>query len=155
MISNSAPYENSQGQPFEDSLVHGLRVDEANGRIVVEQVWDILPDDICRIPGITMARLGRFVYTDMALGRDSLVFDLPHRRWDCNQGLKEHGRLRHSRAHGFWNFVAEAMARRGWLKQESFGLALYEMQFRYNHREQDICDLIMEILLRPAPNAND
>ena len=134
---------------FAESLVYGL--DEVDGLIRVEPVGDFVPDEACLIQGVAMARLGRFVFTDAALGYASLAFELPNRSWDCNQMLEKRRRLCHPRMQGFLDFTAEKLAARSWLSQSPFPNALYELQFRYNHREQDTCDMIMDILVQPAP----
>lgn len=132
-----------------ESLVYGL--DEMDGLIVVEPVRNFVPDETCLIRGIALAQLGRFVFTDTALGHDSLVFELPNRSWNCGQKLEKLGRLRHPRMQGFWDFSAEKLVKRSWLSQSPLPNALYELQFRYNHRERDTCDRIVEILVQPAP----
>jgi hypothetical protein len=32
-------------------------------------------------------------------------------------------------------------------------LYLYEMQFRYNHRDEDLFELLVEAVLKPVPDA--
>lgn len=134
---------------FAENLVYGL--DAMDGLIVVEPVRDFVPDETCLIQGIAMVQLGRLVFTDAALGHDSLAFELPNRSWDCNQMLEKRTRLRHPRMQGFWDFSAEKLAKRSWLSQSPFPNALYELQFRYNHRDKDTCDRIVDILVQPAP----
>ncbi len=129
------------------TLLYGL--DEIDGLILVEPLLALVPDDACRMQGVAMAKLGRFVYTDAVLGHDGLVFEMPSRSWDCKPKLEQRGRLRHCRLQEFWGFTAEALARRGWLSQSPFHLALHELQFRYNHRGGDTCDMIVEILAQP------
>jgi len=33
-------------------------------------------------------------------------------------------------------------------------LYLYEMQFRYNHRDEDLFELFLDYLLKPVPNVS-
>lgn len=132
-----------------ESLVYGLVA--ADGLILAEPMRNFIPDEACLIQGVALAQLGRLVFTDSALGYDSLVFDLPSRGWDGGQKLEKRGRLRHPRLQGFWDFAAEKLVKRGWLSQSPLPNVLYELQFRYNHRERDICDRIMDILLQLAP----
>ncbi|MDB4887617.1 MAG: hypothetical protein JWN79_3055, partial [Gemmatimonadetes bacterium] len=35
---------------------------------------------------------------------------------------------------------------------QKFPLYLYEMQFRYNHRHQDLFTLLLQILVQPVPD---
>lgn len=134
---------------FAENLVYG--VNEVDGFIRVEPIQNLVPDEVCLAQGIALAQLGRFVFTDAALGHDGLVFELPNRSWDCNQMLEKRGRLRHPRMQGFWDFTAEKLTKRSWLSQSPFSHALHELQFRYNHREKDTCDRIVDILIQPAP----
>lgn len=134
---------------FAKNPVYGL--DKVDGLIMVEPVRNFVPDEACLIQGIAMAQLGRFVFTNTALGHDSLAFELPSRSWDCGQKLEKHGRLHHPRMQGFWDFTAEKLAKRSWLSQSPLPNALYELQFRYNHREMDTCDRIVDILIQSAP----
>jgi transposase len=52
---------------------------------------------------------------------------------------------------GFWSFAKGKLHKYHGVSPEKFPLYLFEMQFRYNHRGQDLFRLILNALLQPVP----
>ena len=55
-------------------------------------------------------------------------------------------------ADGFWKFLRDFLALRHGVSRERFPLYLVECQFRYNHRDQALFELLIQYLTRFVPN---
>jgi len=48
---------------------------------------------------------------------------------------------------GFWSFAKERLIKHHGISKEKFLLYIKEMEWRYNHRDQEVFDLLVQILL--------
>jgi len=53
---------------------------------------------------------------------------------------------------GFWSFVKPRLMKYNGIRPDRFPLYLKELQFRYNHREEDIFPLLIEYLCDFVPD---
>jgi transposase len=100
---------------------------------------------------LRMARMGKLVYTDSYKQYDAIVAcgddSLPYR---ILQGRKEPPAIDDGR-HGFWNFAKKRLQRYSGITPRRFPLYIKELEFRYNHRHEDIRPLLLDFLCRFVP----
>ena len=53
---------------------------------------------------------------------------------------------------GFWTFAKERLIQFHGVSPEKFPLYLKEMEFRYNHRKEDLFNLLAQNITNPVPN---
>jgi transposase len=101
---------------------------------------------------LRMARMGKLVYTDRYKQYDTIIAcgddSLPYR---ILQGRKEPPSI-DSGKHGFWNFAKKKLQRYSGITPRRFPLYIKELEFRYNHRNEDIRPLLLESLCCFVPN---
>lgn len=101
---------------------------------------------------LTLMRMGNVVYTDRYRHYDALIFcgdeSLP---FSFIQNTDQRT-LVDSRRGGFWNFAKHRLRRFNGVTPRRFPLYLKELEFRYNHRKQDVYTHIVESLCHVVPN---
>ena len=53
---------------------------------------------------------------------------------------------------GFWSYAKGRLIKFHGVSPAKFPLYLYEMQFRYNHRRENLFDLLLDATLKPLPD---
>jgi transposase len=95
-------------------------------------------------------RRGSIVYTDYYKGYDTLMF-CGYRHLNINhKKLFASGKVYINGIEGFWSYAKERLIKFHGLSKEKFPLYLKEMEFRYNHRNQDIFPLLSQFLVQPG-----
>ena len=92
------------------------------------------------------------VYTDKWGGYNSLVYDgFNHKR--INNGklfVDEEDKTNHINGiENFWGWVKNRLRKFNGIKRSHFHLHLKECEFRFNHRNEDLYQKLLEILRQP------
>ena len=120
---------------------------QRNGHVHTE----IVPD--CKKVTLQQAIRGKveletIIYTDGWRGYNGLV-DVgygKHLRVDHGRDEFVKGRTHINGIEGFWGFAKTRLVRFRGMRPETFNLHLKECEFRFNHRGQDLYQLILKIL---------
>lgn len=128
---------------------------ERHGRVQVTVVRDCSAESLLRETLRTVKR-GSLVYTDRWRGYDTLAFcGYRHLRVDHNKRFSRpsaSGKVHINGLEGFWSYAKGKLLKHHGVSPQKFPLYLYEAQFRYNHRYQDLFDLLLKILVKPVPD---
>ncbi|MDB4886056.1 MAG: transposase-like protein [Gemmatimonadetes bacterium] len=128
---------------------------ERHGRVQVTVVPDCSAESLLRETLRTVKR-GSLVYTDRWAGYDTLAFcGYRHLRVDHSKEFSRPssvGKVHINGLEGFWSYAKGKLLKHHGVSPQKFPLYLYEMQFRYNHRHQDLFTLLLQILVQPVPD---
>lgn len=128
---------------------------ERHGRVQVTVVRDCSAESLLRETLRTVKR-GSLVYTDRWGGYDTLTFcGYRHLRVDHGKRFSRpsaSGKVHINGLEGFWSYAKGKLLKHHGVSPHRFPLYLYEAQFRYNHRHQDLFDLLLKILVQPVPD---
>jgi transposase len=130
---------------------------ERGGMVFADFLPEVTPEDLLHYNGhfsLPLARLGSLVYSDrfrrydtlLACGSDTLsrgLVDIPSRRPAVE-----------ARGAGFWPFLRERLGRYRGITARKFPLYLKELEFRFNHRDEDIIQLLLENICSLVPGRN-
>jgi transposase len=96
---------------------------------------------------VKSVRRGSIVYTDKFRGYDALMFcGYRHLRVDHGKYFAT-GKVYINGLEGFWSYAKERLIKFHGVSKENFPLYLKEMEFRYNHRNQNLFPLIVQNLV--------
>ncbi len=124
---------------------------EREGQVLVEVVPDVKAETLLGLT-IKTVRRGSIVYTDRFRSYDSLMFcGYRHLQVDHSKRFAR-GRVYINGLEGFWSFAKERLAKYHGISPDRFPLYLKELEFRYNHRKEDIFPLLVKILADLVPN---
>ena len=99
---------------------------------------------------LKVARLGKVVYTDRYQHYDALMFCGGDDSWRYADILDRTPYL-DTREGGFWNFAQSRLRRFNGVSARRFPLYLKELEFRYNHRKDDILPILLTSLCSLVP----
>ena len=122
---------------------------ERGGQVVVHVVPDVTADTLLDST-IKLVKRGSIVYSDEWRGYATLAYcGYRHLR------VKHAHRFTHGKVHvngleGFWSYAKGKLIRHRGISPRYFPLYLYEMQFRYNHRRQELFPLLLAAVLKPV-----
>lgn len=95
---------------------------------------------------------GTLVYTDRWKGYDTLTFcGYRHLRVDHQRHFSR-GKVHINGLEGFWSYAKSKFLKHHGVSPQKFPLYLYEWQFRYNHRHEDLFTLFLAESLKLLPN---
>jgi transposase len=118
---------------------------ERNGKVCVEVVPDVRAETVLTLT-VKKIRRGSIVYTDCFKSYDALMF-CGYRHLQVDHGKYfSSGRVYINGLEGFWSYAKERLAKHHGISPERFPLYLKELEFRYNHRKQDIFQLVAQYL---------
>lgn len=101
---------------------------------------------------VKLVKRGSLVYTDKYHSYDALTFyGYRHLRVD-HQRRFSNGRVHVNGLEGFWSYAKGKLMKHHGVSPHRFPLYLFEMQFRYNHRKEDLFDLLLNAILKPVPD---
>ena len=107
---------------------------------------------ILRDQTLRWVKRGTLVYTDKWDGYDTLAFcGYRHLRLDHARHFAR-GKVHINGLEGFWSYAKTKFIKHHGVSPEKFPLYLYEWQFRYNHRNEDLFDLFLTKSLHLLPN---
>ena len=106
--------------------------------------------------GLTVkkVRRGSIVYTDKYKAYDSLMFcGFRHLAVDHGKYFSS-GKIYINGLEGFWSFAKERLIKHHGVSRKFFPLYLKELEFRYNHRDQDILPILLDYIVSLVPDLN-
>jgi transposase len=104
--------------------------------------------------GLTVkkVRRGSLVYTDRFQVYDALIFcGYRHLQVD-HQTRFARGRVYINGLEGFWSYAKERLMKHHGVSPQRFPLYLKELEFRYNHRHEDLFTTSVAYLCDRVPN---
>ncbi len=101
---------------------------------------------------LRMVKRGSLVYTDKWTGYDTLTFcGYRHLRVDHGRRFSR-GKVHINGVEGFWAYAKGKLLKHHGVSPQKFPLYLYEMQFRYNHRRENLFNLFLAASLTSVPD---
>lgn len=124
---------------------------ERRGHVRVEVVPDCSARTI-RDHTLRWVKRGSLVYSDKWHGYDTLAFcGYRHLRVDHGRRFSR-GKVHINGLEGFWSYAKGKLLKHHGVSPAKFPLYLYEWQFRYNHRREDLFTLLMTATIQPVPD---
>ena len=124
---------------------------ERDGLVIVNVVPDVRADTLLELT-VKKVRRGSVVYTDKYRGYDSLMF-CGYRHLQINHSkCFSRGKVYINGLEGFWSFAKERLMKHHGISPRRFPLYLKDMEFRYNNRDNDIYELIVQYLCDFVPS---
>jgi transposase len=124
---------------------------ERHGQVRVEVVRDCSAATI-RDHALKWVKRGSLVYSDRWKGYDTLAFcGYRHLRVDHRRQFSR-GKVHINGLEGFWAYAKGKLLKHHGVSPQKFPLYLYEMQYRYNHRHEDLFDLLTRASLKLVPD---
>ena len=120
---------------------------ERNSKVSVDIVPDVSADSLLKS---TVKKVERrsIIYTDRWKGYDSLMFcSYRHLKVDHSKVFAS-GKVYINGIEGFWSFAKERLIHYHGINPEKFIFYIKEMEFRYNNRDKDLFDLILNPMLK-------
>jgi len=118
---------------------------ERGGRVRVEVVEDVRGETLLEMT-IKKVKRGSLVYTDKFRSYNGLVtYGFRHRRIDHAKQFSN-GKVYINGIEGFWSFAKERLSKYHGVNPNKFPLYLKELEFRYNNRDQDLYDKLIQHL---------
>ena len=137
--SRGAPKNRGRSTPHK-TPVFGIL--ERHGRVEVTVVPNCSAETLLRETLRTVKR-GSLVYTDKWSGYDTLTF-CGYRRLSVDHGQRfARGKVHINGLEGFWSYAKAKFIKHHGVSPARFPLYLYEWQFRYNHRREDLFALCL------------
>ena len=125
------------------TIVFGIL--ERGGKVAVNIVKDVSADTLIK-ETVTKVRRGSIVYTDKWKGYDSLMF-CGYRHLNVDHGYKfKQGKVCINGVEGFWSFAKERLIKHHGISKNKFLLYIKEMEWRYNHRTDNLFELIVKYM---------
>jgi len=140
--------KNQQGLG-DKTFVFGLL--EHSGKVEVTVVRDVTAQALLDSE-IKFVKRGSIFCTDRFRHYDALLFSGP-----CHLTAKQaknlaNGKIDIERLEGFWGFAERRLSRAHVVSKATLPLYLKELEFRYNHRYDDLFELLANSIARLMPN---
>ena len=143
-----------QNAPLAAVPVFGLL--ERGGMVFADFLPSVTPEDLLhyhRHFSLPLAQLGGVVYSDRFRRYDTLLV--------CGSDILAQGLVAipgrcpavEQQENGFWPFATRRLARYRGITSRKFPLYLKELEFRYNHRDEDLEPLVLEMLCALVPGS--
>jgi transposase len=101
---------------------------------------------------LKVVKRGTLVYTDRWKGYDTLAFcGYRHLRVD-HQRRFSRGKVHINGLEGFWSYAKAKFIKHHGVSPARFPLYLYEWQYRYNHRHENLFELVLRTTLKSVPD---
>ena len=124
---------------------------ERQGRVQVSVVPNCSAETL-RNQTLRWVKRGTLVYTDKWAGYDTLTFcGYRHLRLDHARHFSR-GKVHINGLEGFWSYAKGKFLKHHGVSPAKFSLYLYEWQFRYNHRHENLFDLVLDLSLKVLPD---
>ena len=124
---------------------------ERRGHVQVTVVPNCSAETI-RNHTLRWVKRGTLVYTDKWAAYDTLAFcGYRHLRVDHARRFSR-GKVHINGLEGFWSYAKGKFVKHHGVSPHRFPLYLYEWQFRYNHRHENLFDLFLNQSLKLLPN---
>ena len=126
------------------TIVFGIL--ERGGKVRVDIVPDVTAKTLIDST-IKKVKKGSITYTDKWKAYDTLIFHgYKHESVDHNK-IYVQGRVHINGMEGFWGFAKTNLAKYRGVSSAKFLLYLKEMEWRYNNRDRDLFDLLLQYML--------
>ncbi len=141
------------GESYFDGFEHGEEADgkipllgiiEREGKVKVEIIPDVSEGTLLK-GTIKKAKWGSIIYTDQYEGYDTLMTHIDYfrnLRINKEEGF-ENGEVYINGIEGFWSYAKEQLIKFHGISSKYFVYYLKELEFRYNHRNEDLYTLIL------------
>ena len=124
---------------------------ERRGRVEVTVVPNCSAESLINATLKTVKR-GSLVYTDKWSGYDTLAF-CGYRHLKVDHGVQfARGKVHINGLEGFWSYAKAKFIKHHGVSPAKFPLYLYEWQFRYNHRHDDLFEHLLTASLKSVPD---
>lgn len=124
---------------------------ERQGRVQVTVVPDCSAETL-RDQTLRWVKRGTLVYTDRWSGYDTLTF-CGYRHLRINHARHfSRGKVHINGLEGFWSYAKGKFIKHHGVSPRKFPQYLYEWQFRYNHRQENLFDLLLAHSLKLLPD---
>ena len=124
---------------------------ERDGQVSVSVVSNVRAETLLDLT-VKKVRRGSIVYTDKYQVYDALMFcGYRHLKIDHSTHFAQ-GRVSINGLEGFWSYAKERLAKHHGVSPQRFPLYLKELEFRYNHRQEDIFPRLVQYLCDFVPN---
>jgi len=124
---------------------------ERQGRVNVEVVPNVKAETLLHLT-VKKVRRGSIVYTDRYKSYDALMF-CGYRHLKVDHSIRfSQGRVYINGLEGFWSFAKERLMKHHGISPKRFPLYVKELEFRYNHRKEDLFPLIVNLITKFGPN---
>lgn len=124
---------------------------ERGGVVTVEVVSNVTAETLMNLT-VKMVRRGSIVYTDKFRSYDALMFcGYRHLRVDHKKRFGS-GKVYINGLEGFWSYAKERLIKHHGVSKKRFPFYLKEMEFRYNHRNDPLFDLLLKLISNPVAN---
>jgi transposase len=144
----------SRGRPSGRGTPHKVPVFgilERRGEVRVDVVPDCSARTI-RDHTLRWVKRGTLVYSDKWQGYDTLAF-CGYRHLKVDHGRQfSRGKVHVNGLEGFWSYAKGKLLKHHGVSPAKFPLYLYEWQFRYNHRREDLFELFLRTTLKSVPD---
>jgi len=126
---------------------------ERDGKVQVQVVPNVKAETLVQLT-VKRVKRGSIVYTDRYRSYDSLMF-CGYRHLKVNHSKHfVRGRVYINGLEGFWSFAKERLMKHHGISPGKFPFYLKEMEFRYNHRDQDFYEILVNYLTNFVQNLN-
>lgn len=126
------------------TIVFGIL--ERNGNVSVDIVRNVSAKTLLANT-VKKVRKGSIVYTDKWRGYDSLMFSGYRHMSVDHQKRFANGKVYINGIEGFWSFAKERMMKYHGVSPDKFLLYIKEMEWRYNNRNHNLFDLLIDNML--------
>jgi len=117
---------------------------ERGGKVTVEVVTDVQGETLLEL-AIKKVKRGSLIYTDKFRSYNGLIsYGFKHRRIDHGKRFAN-GKVYINGIDGFWSFAKERLLKYHGVDADKFPLYLKELEFRYNHRDRDFFDDLIQV----------
>lgn len=124
---------------------------ERHGRVQVTVVPNCAAETLLR-ETLKVVKRGTLVYTDKWAGYDTLAFcGYRHLKVDHARRFAR-GKVHINGLEGFWAYAKGKFIKHHGVSPVKFPLYLYEWQYRYNHRRENLFDLLLHLSLTSVPD---
>lgn len=124
---------------------------ERRGTVRVEVVPDCSARTI-RDHTLRWVKRGSLIYSDKWSAYDTLAF-CGYRHLKVDHGRQfTRGKVHINGLEGFWAYAKGKLLKHHGVSPARFPLYLYEWQFRYNHRREDLFNLLLTTTLKSVPD---
>ncbi len=133
---------------IEDVPVFCIR--EEGGRVCIDIVSDLTPGAVIS-SDVNKIRQGSIIYTDRFLDYDSLQYYGQHHARVRSEEHCPPDYVYMNRVDGFWTWARDRFIKYFGVSSINFPLYIKELEFRYNHRDQDIFEIITRFICDLMP----
>jgi transposase len=119
---------------------------ERGGKVRVEVVQDVTGETLLTM-AIKKVKRGSLVYTDKFRSYNGLIsYSFCHMRIDHGRRFVN-GKVYINGIEGFWSFAKERLMKHHGISKEKFLYYIKEMEWRYNNREKDLFEILVDLMV--------